>query len=250
MPEALNFSAAQVGFAAVIVFAAFIVRGISGFGAGIVAIPLLVFVMPIHTGVPMMGLLAFVLFIFLTVRDRRDVIWSELRLLVPPTLLGVAAGALLFKNLDNVLLLKLLGVLIISFAIYVLAVRHFGLPAIRCSRKWALPVGFVGAAIDTMFGGGGGTMVVIYMHLRGIGKIQFRATVATLWFFEMVARLAGYALSGFYPLSTLLLGALMLPVMWAGTYVGEHVGNRISQDTFSKVLAIMLLLSGISVLVK
>ena len=250
MPEALNFSASQIGLAAVIVFAALIVRGMSGFGAGIIATPLLVFVMPIHTAVPMMGLLVFVLFIFLTVRDRREVIWSELKLLVPPTILGVIAGALLFKNLDNVLLLRLLGALIISFAIYVLAVQQFGLPQMRCSGKWALPVGFIGAAIDTMFGGGGGTLVVIYMHMRGIGKMQFRATVATLWFFEMIARLAGYTLSGFYTLSTLLLVALMLPVVWAGTYVGEHISNRISQDTFSKVLAVMLLLSGISVLLK
>ena len=250
MLEAFNFSAGQVGFAAAVVFAALIVRGMSGFGAGIIATPLLVFVLPIHTAVPMMGLLVFILFIFLTLRDWRDVIWGELKLLVPPTIAGVIAGALLFKNLDNVLLLRLLGVLIISFALYVLAVRHFGLPQIRCSQRWALPVGFVGALIDTMFGGGGGTLVVIYMHMRGIGKMQFRATVATLWFFEMIARLAGYTLSGFYTLSTLLLVALMLPVVWAGTYVGEHISNRISQDTFSKVLAIVLLLSGISVLAK
>lgn len=250
MLEAFNLNAAQIGLAVVIVFAAFIVRGMSGFGAGIIAIPVLVFVMPIHTAVPIMGLLAFILFIFLTVRDRRDVIWGELKLLVPPTILGVIAGALLFKNLDNVLLLRLLGVLIISFAIYVLAVQHVRLPQIRCSGKWALPAGFVGAVIDTMFGGGGGTLVVIYMHMRGIGKTQFRATVATLWFFEMIARLAGYTLSGFYTLSTLLLAVLMLPVVWAGTAVGEHIGNRISQDMFSKVLAVMLLLSGISLLVK
>lgn len=250
MLEAFDLSAARIGLAAVIVFAAFIVRGMSGFGAGIIAIPVLVFVMPIHTAVPMMGLLAFILFIFLTVRDRRDVIWGELKLLIPPTILGVIAGALLFKNLDNVLLLRLLGVLIISFAIYVLVVQHVGLPRIRCSGRWALPLGFVGAAIDTMFGGGGGTLVVIYMHMRGIGKTQFRATVATLWFFEMIARLAGYTLSGFYTLSTLLLAALLLPVVWAGTAVGEHISNRISQDTFSKVLAVMLLMSGISVLAK
>jgi len=55
----------------------------------------------------------------------------------------------------------------------------------------------------------------------------------------MIARLGGYTLS-----------TLLLPVVWAGTYVGERIGNRISQDTFSKVLAVMLLLSGISVLVK
>lgn len=250
MPEAFNFSAIQVAVAAVIAFGAFIVRGMSGFGAGLVAIPLLVFVLPIHTAVPMMALLVSVLFTFLTIRDRRDVIWGELKLLVPPTILGVIAGALLFKNLDSALLLRLLGIFIIGFALYVLAVHHFGLPQIRCSQRWALLVGFVGATVDTMFGGGGGTLVVIYMHLRGIGKIQFRATAAVLWFFEMIARLAGYALSGYYTLSTLLLVALLLPVLWAGTYVGEHISNRISQETFSKVLAVMLLLSGVSVLLK
>lgn len=250
MLDTFEFGAVQVAVAAAVVFGAFIVRGMSGFGAGMVAIPLLVFVLPIHTAVPMMGLLAFVLFIFLTIRDRRDVVWDELNLLVPATILGVVAGALLFKNLDSVVLLRLLGAFIMGFALYVLAVHHFGLPQVRCSRIWAPPIGFVGAAVDTMFGGGGGTLVVVYMHMRGIGTAQFRATVAVLWFFEMIARLAGYAVSGYYTLSTLLFAALMLPLVWAGTHVGERIGNRISQETFSKVLAVMLLLCGVSVLLK
>jgi hypothetical protein len=250
MLEAFEFSAPQVVAVACIVFGAFVVRGTSGFGAGMVAIPLLVFVIPIHTAVPMMGLLAFILFIFLSIRDRRDVVWEELKLLVPTTVLGVVAGALLFKNLDSAILLRLLGAFIIGFALYVLAVHHFGLPQVRCSRRWAPPIGFVGAAVDTMFGGGGGTLVVVYMHMRGIGTVQFRATVAVLWFFEMIARLAGYALSGYYTVSTLLFAALVLPLVWAGTYLGERIGNRISQETFSRVLAVMLLLSGVSVLLK
>jgi uncharacterized membrane protein YfcA len=250
MLDAFEFSALQVLAVAAIVFGAFVVRGTSGFGAGMVAMPLLVFVIPIHTAVPMMGLLAFILFIFLSIRDRHDVVWDELKLLVPTTLLGVVAGALLFKNLDSVVLLRLLGVFIMVFAVYVLAVHHFGLPEVRCSRRWALPVGFVGAAVDTMFGGGGGTLVVVYMHMRGIGTAQFRATVAVLWFFEMIARLAGYALSGYYTASTLVFAALVLPLVWAGTHLGERIGNRISQEAFSKVLAVMLLLSGISVLLK
>lgn len=250
MFDGFGFGAIQLAFAAGVVFGAFIVRGMSGFGAGLVATPLLVLVIPIHTAVPMMGLVVFVLFIFLTIRDRRDVIWNELKLLVPPTVLGVVAGTLLFTSLDSALLLRLLGVFIIAFALYVLAVDHFGLPQIHCSRGWALPVGFAGATVDTMFGGGGGTLVVIYMHLRGIGKMQFRATVAVLWFFEMVARIAGYALAGYYTLPTLMFAALMLPVVWAGTYAGERIGNRISQDTFAKVLAVMLILSGVTVLLK
>lgn len=240
----------QAAGAAAIVFGAFVVRGVSGFGAGMVAIPLLVFVIPIHAAVPAMGLLVFLLFVFLSIRDRHDVVVDELKRLVPPTLVGVAAGALVFKSLDGALLLKLLGAFIICFAAYTLAVQHFGLPQVRCSPRWALPVGFAGAAVDTMFGGGGGTLVVVYMHMRGIGRAQFRATVAALWFFEMIARIGGYALSGYYTLSTLILAALLLPVMLAGTYVGERIGDRLSQRTFSRALAAMLVLSGLSLLLK
>src|SRR3954464_10976465 len=91
------------------VFAAYVVRGMSGFGAGLIASPLLAFVLPVHVVIPVSGLLVFVLFIFLTIRDRHRVIWRELRLLTFPTLAGVMAGLYLFRSLDNHLLVLMLG---------------------------------------------------------------------------------------------------------------------------------------------
>lgn len=245
-----GFSLTQIVFAAVVVFTAFVVRGMSGFGAGLIATPLLAFMLPMHVIVPVSGLLVFVLFVFLTIRDRNSVIWRELRLLAVPTVIGVVCGLFLFRSLDNSLLLFMLGGFLIAYAVYMLVVHFFGLPELRCSEKWAAPVGFAGSFIDTLFGGGGGTLVVIYMHARGIGKMQFRATVAVLWFIEMIARISGYTLAGYYTASTLLLVAVLLPMVWAGTWVGEHISNRISQETFSRILAVMLLLSGISLLLK
>lgn len=245
-----GFSLIQITFAAVVVFTAFVVRGMSGFGAGLIATPLLAFMLPMHVIVPVSGLLVFVLFVFLTIRDRNAVIWRELRLLAVPTVIGVVCGLFLFRSLDNSLLLFMLGGFLVAYAAYMLVVHWFGLPELRCSEKWAAPTGFAGAFIDTLFGGGGGTLVVIYMHARGIGKMQFRATVAVLWFIEMIARISGYTLAGYYTASTLLLVAVLLPMVWAGTWVGEHISNRISQEAFSKILAVMLLLSGISLLLK
>jgi uncharacterized protein len=245
-----GFSLTQIVFAAVVVFTAFVVRGMSGFGAGLIATPLLAFMLPMHVIVPVSGLLVFVLFVFLTIRDRNAVIWRELRLLAVPTVIGVVCGLFLFRSLDNSLLLFMLGGFLVAYAVYMLVVHFFGLPELRCSEKLAAPVGFAGSFIDTLFGGGGGTLVVIYMHARGIGKMQFRATVAVLWFIEMIARISGYTLAGYYTASTLLLVAVLLPMVWAGTWVGEHISNRISQETFSRILAVMLLLSGISLLLK
>ena len=244
------FSIAQLVWSASVIFGAYVVRGMSGFGAGLVSTPLLVFMLPMIVVVPVTALVVFVLFIFLTIRDRDEVNWPEFRRLLAPTLIGVAAGMYLFTVLDNRNLMTGLGWFLIAYAAYMVMVHWVGMPQIRVSERWAFPLGFAGAAADTLFGGGGGTLVVIYMHGRGVSKSEFRSTLAVLWFIEMMARIAGYGIAGYYTPSTLALVALMLPFMLAGTWVGERINKRFSQETFSKVLAVMLALSGVSLLLK
>lgn len=240
----------QLAWIAASIFMAFVVRGMSGFGAGMIAVPLLAFVIPLQMAVPLCSLLVFVLFVILMIRDRREIVWDELRLLLPPTIVGTIAGLWLFAVLDNRILVLMLGGFLVLYSVYMLAVSALGLPQLRCSQRWALPVGFTGAFFDTLFGGGGGTLVVIYINARGIGRAGFRATVAALWFAEMVARIGGYAWAGFYDKGILLLFVLLLPLMWLATVVGEKLGNRINAETFSRLLAVMLLASGTSLLLK
>ena len=130
MPEGL--SDFQMALSAAIVFGAFVIRGMSGFGAGMIGIPLLAFLMPVHTAVSMFGLLVLVLFTFLSIRDWRDVVRGELKRLIVPTLLGVAGGVLLFKHLDNRVLLQLLAGFLIAYALYAFAVHYIGLPEFTC----------------------------------------------------------------------------------------------------------------------
>jgi uncharacterized protein len=244
------FSLFQLAWAAMAVFGAYVLRGMSGFGAGLVATPLMALVLPVAVVIPATGLIVFVLFIVLTIRDRHVVLWDEFRRLLLPTLVGVAGGLYLFTQLDNRLMLKLLGGFLLAYAAYMMLSQWLGMRQPRLSQKWAWPLGFLGAFIDTLFGGGGGTLVVIYMHGRGAGKQEFRATLAMLWFVEMMTRIGGYAIAGFYTESTLALVAVMLPFMLLGTWLGEKINARLSQETFNRILAGMLLLSGGSLLLK
>ena len=98
-----------VAWAAAVVFGAYVVRGMSGFGTSLVAIPLLVFILPIHAAVPLMSLLGLGAMLMLGVRDRAHVRWDEMWRLLGPTLLGVLAGVYIFSLLDARLMQKLLG---------------------------------------------------------------------------------------------------------------------------------------------
>jgi len=178
MPVMLAIDPLSAIFCAVVVFGAYIVRGMSGFGTSLVAIPLLVFVMPIHAAVPMMSLLGLCAMLMLGVRDRGHVRWTEMWRLLGPTLAGVFAGVYIFSLLDAGFMQKLLGVFIVSYAIYMVVAQFVRATAGHCSTAWAYPAGFAGSVIDSMFGGGGGLLVVIYMHRRGYDMTAFRATLA------------------------------------------------------------------------
>ena len=241
---------AQFAWVALVIFSAFVVRGMSGFGAGMIAVPLLAFAIPLQLAVPLCSLLVFVLFVILLIRDHGQVVWRELWLLLPPTIIGAVIGLWLFAVLDNRVLVIMLGGFLVLYSLYMLTVSILGLPQLRCSSRWAWPAGFFGSFFDTLFGGGGGTLVGIYVNARGVTRAGFRATVAALWFFEMITRIGGYAWSGFYSSTVLLLFLMLLPLMWAGTVVGERLGNKVDSETFARVLAVMLLASGLSLLAK
>ena len=232
-------------------FGAFVIRGMSGFGAGMIGIPLLAFLMPVHTAVAMFGLMVLVLFAFLSIRDWGDGGEGGVEAADRCRRCSASWAACCCSSTSTTACCcNCWADSSIAYSLYALAVHYIGLPQFTCSQRWAFPVAFVGAFIDTLFGGGGGTLVVIYLHARGVGRAQFRATVAVLWLLEMIARILGYGAAGYYTTDILLLCALLLPLMAAGTWVGERLGNRISQETFSKLMALLLLLTGASLLVK
>jgi uncharacterized membrane protein YfcA len=237
-------------FSFAVVFGAYVVRGMSGFGTSLVAIPLLVFVLPIHSAIPVMSLLGLCAMLMLGLRDRGHVRWDEMWRLLGPTLAGVFAGIYIFMLLPASLMQKLLGAFIVTYAVYMLAARVSSGRPTQCSTTWAYPMGFAGSVIDSMFGGGGGLLVVIYMHRRGYHMVAFRATLAVLWLLELVVRVAGYAVSGFYNRELLLLCLMTLPAVVLGNLLGERITRRMSAAQFNKVIAIVLLASGISLLLK
>lgn len=249
-PAMLDLGLAAAALTAAIVFVAYIVRGMSGFGTSLVAIPLLVFIMPLHSAVPMMTLIALVMTVMVGLRDRDHVHWDEMRYLLPPTLIGVFAGIFLFAALDPRFMRRLLGGFIVAYAAYMVVSQFIRAGLRQCSRRWGWPAAFGSAFVDSMFGGGGGPLLVIYMHRRGYTPVTFRATLAVLWLVEMVVRVVGYGVGGYYDRSVLLMAALLLPVMWLGNRTGEAISRRMSQRTFGRLIALVLFCSGVSLLLK
>lgn len=235
----------QLLLAAGILVVAYVVRGITGFGSGLVAIPLLALMLPITIVVPMVGLLDYTASLSHGVNHRRAIQWREIAPLMPFTLLGVLSALYIFKTVDGELLKDILGSFILLYAVYSIIGRN---PHGRLSRKWSLIGGGFGGLVGTLFGTGG-PFYVIYLQLRGLDKTAFRATIATIFMLDGAARIVGYGVSGFYTADTITLVLVALPVMAISLYAGGHIHTNISQQSFKRAIGLALLGSGLALLI-
>ncbi|MBL4712419.1 MAG: hypothetical protein JKX75_07990, partial [Gammaproteobacteria bacterium] len=76
--DVLELSVLQIIFSITIIFIAYTVKGLSGFGSGLIAIPLLAFMFPLTFIVPVLGLLSYSGTIMQSVQLRKQVVWRDM----------------------------------------------------------------------------------------------------------------------------------------------------------------------------
>jgi len=232
-------------YAAVVLFLAYLVRGIAGFGSGLIAVPLLALRFPVTAVVPLVVFLDYIGSASQGLKNRQHVAWREQLPLIPFTLVGVGVGLLLLKAVPAAILAKVLGGFIIAYAIY----QWLPLPVLRGSRLFVVPYGILGGFVGTLFGTGG-PFYVIYFTLRGLGKNVFRATFAINFLIDGAIRLIAYLTVGLLGLQTLTHLLVALPVVAVGLFLGGHIHTGFSQKTYVRFISLLLLGSGIGLLLK
>ena len=233
-------------FGAATLLAAYFVRGVAGFGSGLIAIPLLALMLPLAVVVPLVVFLDYVASASHGLKDRAQIQWRQIWPLLPFSALGVLFGLYLFRTVDPVILARALGVFILLYALYSLLARDSDRGA---STFWAIPAGSLGGLIGTLFGTGG-PFYVAYLKHRGLPKTQFRATFATIFLLDGAGRLSGYLASGYFDRDWIVLAAVSLPMMALGLYFGGHIHTSISQRAFQIAVSLLLVASGISLLLR
>ena len=244
MPIDFNVPTQPV-YLALVIFTAYFVRGITGFGSALVAVPLLVLVLPITLVVPTIVLLDYLASMGHGIRHFHHIQWRDLLPMLPFTLFGIVTALYLLKAVQPGLLTDALGLFIIAYALYSL----LPLPPLHGSRLWAVPLGTLTGLIGTVFGTGG-PFTVIYLGLRNLDKAAFRGTVATFFAIDGAMRLIGFTASGFYGEENLHLFLTALPIMGLGLYAGGHIHTHLSRQAFVRLVAVVLIGSGIALLLK
>jgi len=237
----------QIAATAVILLAAYFIRGITGFGSGLIAVPLLALFLPLQFVVPLILLLDFTASIIIGGLTLRRVQWGEVGVLIPFGLVGVAIGTSLLVNLPKTPMLVTLAVFVLAFALRSLMNLQGSKPI---SRWWAVPASLTGGTVGGLFGTGG-PPYIIYLAHRVPHKSDLRATLSVLFFTEGLARIVSFLLAGLLMTADVWFAYFAaLPVVLAALYAGGHVHVGLSQDRMTRLVGLLLLVSGLSLLTK
>ncbi|MFN3750772.1 MAG: sulfite exporter TauE/SafE family protein [Thiobacillus sp.] len=241
-----ELSAWQWGLGAGVVAVAYLVRGIAGFGSGLIAVPLLALILPFTLVVPLVVVLDYLASASQGAANRADIRWREILPLLPFSALGVLLALFALSAADAELLLQGLGVFVIAFALYTLSGHT---PKQGAARGWGALAGTSGGLIGTLFGTGG-PFYVMYFKARGLDKAAFRATFATVFLIDGAGRLLGYAGAGLFTRDFLGVVALALPLMGVALALGGRIHTRLSQEAFQRGISVLLIVSGVALLLK
>ncbi len=232
--------------APLIVFAAYVVFGISGFGSTLIAVPLLAHLFPLKFVVPFFVLLDCVGAFNMGLRLRADVMRRELFLLLPFMALGVLGGVWLLVRVSPELLLGGLGLFVVFFGASYVIKRGKGFPLPHWSGA---PIGAFGGATSAVFGIGG-PIYVFFLAGRGAAPTQIRATMPMIFMFTTLVRIALFFTAGLYSPASLVAAVALLPVMALGIWTGHHLHINLQQQTVIRIMGGLLVASGLSLLVR
>lgn len=225
------------------------VRGVAGFGSGVVATPLLTFVLPLSVTAPLITVVGFFVSVRQAMRDWRLIVWRRVAVFIPGSLVGVALGLFAFKTVDPVALARWLGAYILLYAFYSL----FGERIFKRTPTppaWLIhPVAGLGALVATIFGGLAGPIYVTYFDALNLSKGAFRVTVSTTLLALNLIRSVGYFATGVFRIDDIvLIAAAFLPVA-VGTIVGDRLHDRLDPKAFRRAIGVLLIGSGVGLLI-
>jgi uncharacterized membrane protein YfcA len=237
----------QLAWTFAVIFVAYALRGATGFGAGVVSIPLLLLALPLPVVIPLVTAMGMLASFGQALHQRRWVDWAALRKLLVPSLLGVAAGLWLFAALDPRFLLRALALFIIGYALWGYLPRRSARPA----PGWLGPLaGALGGFVATVFGGMAGPLYAVYLRTCALDKARFRATMSFALLCLAALRAAGYGGLGYYEARVLWLLAAAIPVVAVAMIAGDRVHARLDEARFGHVVAALLAASGVALLFK
>ena len=232
-----------VAIPAVLLFG--ISKGGFGGGLGTAAVPLMALVIsPVQAAAILLPILCVMDIVAVwKFRGRWD--WSELRVLLPASLLGIVAGTLLFGYMSAAIVKLIVGTVAVTFTLHFWNNKRRDRAA--ASRDCPRAYGWLGGSVagfTSFVAHSGGPPISMYLLRRPLDRTGFAATSSVFFAVVNYAKLVPYAWLGQLSTDNLATSAALVILAPIGVLAGVWLHSRISDRFFFALVYLLLLIVG------
>ena len=224
----------------------FTIAGVAGFGGGVVALPVLVWVFGVREAIPILSI-SQVLSTVSRVGLHRDALnWPVIRYFALGALPFSVLGSLFFITIDTTVLVRILGVMMLLFVVYTRMPigRNFKM------KLWGfIPLG-AGTGFGSAFLGIPGPFAAVFYLAYGLTASAYIGTSSLGMALIQAPKLIIFGAGDLLTLRVLLLGVGLGAIAAASAYLGRIILRRVPEKVFPRIITVMLLVSGVVFLIR
>jgi uncharacterized membrane protein YfcA len=220
--------------------------GIAGFAMGLVVSGIWLHILtPMQTAALIVGY-ALLAQTFSIWKLRAALSWRKVMPFIIGGAVGVPIGTMLLAYTNPAYLRIGIGVLLVLYTIYSLAKP--ALKPVQGGVPADTGIGFLNGLLGGMTGLGG-IVVTVWVQLRGLPKDVQRAIFQPVILAAQAMAAISLAFAGAYTTETIKLYLYGVPALAAGVWIGLKLYGKLDEAAFRKVILVLLLVSGLSLVV-
>jgi uncharacterized membrane protein YfcA len=219
-----------------------VIRGFTGFGAGLVLIPTLGLLLGPQVAVPVVVLMEVIVILQLVPPALKLVQWRTILPVVIPAALAIPLGSMALASADPAWIQRGISVVVLVFV---------GLLATgwRYGKRPSVALSFlVGSASGLLTGsaGIGGPPVILFFLTGKQQAPRLRAGFLCYFAITQIVAMTAFGMNGLLDRRVLWNGAALLPLFIIGAWAGTKLFGRVNETTFRRLVMAFLALAALT----
>ena len=220
-----------------------IIQGITGFAGSLLAMPPSIHLQGLETARVAVNFYGLISCTIIFLKSYKQIVWKEAAKMAAGMLIGLGIGVVILTKFNPSILLTIYAIFIILVALKgVFVKKEFNVPTILMYGVLLIAGIFQGMFVS------GGPLLVIYTAKVLKDKTLVRGTMSIVWIVLNATLAITQFTQGQFTPHAIQVTLLGIPGMFLGIFIGNKIHDKISADKFMKLVYILVVLSGLSLL--
>ncbi|MEL6813463.1 MAG: sulfite exporter TauE/SafE family protein [Cyanobacteria bacterium J06598_3] len=217
------------------------VRGVSGFGAALITMPVLSGLTSLQVAAPLVAIIGLTNDTLLCFYYRRSFDWKIVSKLWMGSLLGIPLGFLILRSFSSSWMISGLGGMITAYAVY--ALFDPVLPTLK-SPRWIYGTGLLCGALGSSYNIPGPPLI-LYGNSQRWSQEKFKSNLSIFFCGNALLVVSGHIFENNYPVDVLKQYAIAIPSVVIGLALGTALSKFFNPLVFRKIVLVILIFIGI-----